>query len=271
MHCFHSFRSFISLAVLSLFIFSCASTPTGRKQLRLIGSEQMDRLGKEAFEQTKKNLKEMKDPVLEKYVGCIAKRILEKGAKLQNSDSWEIKIFNEKSPNAFALPGGYIGIHRGLLDIADETSELATVIGHEVAHVVAQHGNERMSQSFVTQGGLAIADVLVNEESEEGRFTMAALGVGAQLGILLPYSRKQEKEADDLGFRYMVDAGYDPLAGASLWLAMSKTSKGGPPEFLSTHPHPKSRIENLANRAAKVLEKNPKASKGPFPCEDLIN
>ena len=159
--------------------------------------------------------------------------------------NWEITVFQDQSANAFALPGGKIGVHTGLLDVAANPDQLAAVIGHEIAHVQADHGNARMSAAYATQTGLALAQMIAGAASQEKQQLLSLLGLGAQVGVLLPYGRSQESEADRLGLEYMARAGFDPRESVNLWRNMAQAGGSKTPEFLSTHPSHGTRIENL--------------------------
>ncbi len=158
-------------------------------------------------------------------------------------------MFKDESPNAFALPGGKMGVYTGMLEVAENQDQLAAVLGHEVGHVLAQHANERMSQQQVTSIGLAVAAGTGLDSA-----SMQALGLGAQIGILLPYSRTHESEADIIGLDLMAKAGFDPRESVQLWKNMQKAGGGTPPEFLSTHPSSGTRIDNLIGQMANALQ-----------------
>ena len=163
---------------------------------------------------------------LHRYVDCVAGAILEVLPEGEGQ-GWEVKVFDEDEPNAFALPGRKIGVHKGLLDVTETQDQLAAVIGHEIGHVLAQHGNERMSSQFVVGIGLATAQAMMRSpESREGRQMRALLGLGAQVGILLPYSRSHESEADRIGLELMAQAGFEPEASVELWRNMSRVGGG---------------------------------------------
>jgi predicted Zn-dependent protease len=164
-----------------------------------------------------------------------------------------VTVFQDKAANAFALPGGKIGVNTGLLEVATNPHQLATVIGHEIAHVQAHHGNARMSASYATQAGLTLAQVLAGASSPEKQQLIGLLGAGAQVGVLLPYGRSQESEADRLGLEYMARAGFDPQESVNLWRNMSETSGSQPPEFLSTHPAHGTRIQQLEAQMPTAL------------------
>jgi predicted Zn-dependent protease len=228
----------------------CASSPTGRKQLTLLGSGQMDQMGDQSFEELKKKQPQSKDPKQTQYVRCITDRLLTTMG--ENPSEWEILVFKDESPNAFALPGKNMGVHTGMLSLAKNQHQLAAVIGHEIGHVLANHGNERVSQGLLAQAGLTAADLFLGRDSQSDQLIVAALGVGAQFGVLMPFSRKHETEADRLGLKYMSEAGFDPRQAAELWKLMSGGGKS-PPEFLSTHPSPESRIKDLGGLAPSYM------------------
>jgi predicted Zn-dependent protease len=168
------------------------------------------------------------------------------------SAAWEVVVFEDKAANAFALPGGKIGVYTGLLQVAKTQDQLAAVIGHEVAHVTARHANERVSTAFAAQAGLNIVDAIYGGTSA-GRNAMALLGLGTQVGILMPFGRAQESEADLIGLDNMARAGFDPRESITLWQNMAKAGGGAPPEFLSTHPSHGTRVEDLNKRMPDAM------------------
>ena len=160
---------------------------------------------------------------------------------------WEVVVFNDDQVNAFALPGGKIGVYTGLLNVAKNQHQLAAVIGHEIGHVIAQHGNERMSQStLIEMGSQAVNQILAANEVPYNQAIMSGLGLGLQVGVQLPFSRAHESEADIIGLQLMALAGFDPRQSVDLWQNMEAASGGErPAEILSTHPAPQTRIDNL--------------------------
>lgn len=224
---------------------ACATSPTGRNQLLLISDSEVGQMGAAAFDQMKNELPVAKNTGLTRYVSCVGDSIL---ATLpgQEGRDWEIVVFEDDSANAFALPGKKIGVHSGLLKVAVNADQLATVIGHEIGHVQARHSAERVSLQYAAQTGQQLAGVLLGEAGPQRDTLMGMLGLGAQYGLVLPYGRVQESEADVLGLRLMAQAGYDPRESIALWRNMSSASKGQqPPEFLSTHPSHETRIQDL--------------------------
>lgn len=237
--------------VLGLLALSCATSPLGRKQLILLPDSQMDALGAQSFADLKRSQSVSRDSTLNAYVQCVSRPLLAVSGSTIPADRWEIVVFNDDSANAFALPGGKIGVHSGLLKVAVTPGQLAAVIGHEIGHVTARHGNERVSEGLVAQGGLAILGEAM--KSRSGRQEIyALLGLGVQFGVLLPHSRTQESESDRIGLEMMARAGFDPVESIELWKNMAKASSGGPPEFLSTHPSHSSRIDELRREQSRV-------------------
>lgn len=241
------------LAVLAVVLVACTTSPTGRDQLILFPSSQMSQMGITAFSDMQKKQTLEKSPTVNKYVQCVTDALLPHLPQSLAREAWEVSVFKDDSPNAFALPGGKIGVHTGMLSLADSQGQLAAVIGHEIGHVWAQHGNERMSQQMLAQTGMQVVESLAGEPSPEKNMAMAALGLAAQ-GTVLKYSRDHESEADLMGLQMMAKAGFDPREAVTLWQTMAKKSTGQrPPEFLSTHPSEATRIKQLQGYMAKVL------------------
>ena len=241
-------------ALCSALLAGCAQSPTGRNQMLLFSPQQMNQLGADSFTQMKQQEKVSTDARMNAYVGCVAKAVTAQVPASYGITSWEVVVFDSKEINAFALPGGKIGVYSGLLKVAKNQDQLATVIGHELTHVLAQHSNERLSRDQLTGIGLAVADAAIgSSDSLGGAATMAALGRGVQVGIALPYGRTQESEADRLGLELMARAGFNPAEAVTLWQNMSAASGGkAPPQLLSTHPSDQSRIANLQAQQAEV-------------------
>jgi predicted Zn-dependent protease len=233
---------FIRLFVLIniLLLAGCATSPTGRSQLVLMPESEINQMGLQAFTTIKKETKVDRSTVTNRYVQCVAQAITR-----EVGGNWEVVVFNDSDANAFALPGGKIGVYTGMLKVAENQDQLATVIGHEVAHVLARHSNERISQKFAVEQGLSLINAIANPQSGTGQTLMGLLGVGAQYGVLMPYSRIQESEADIMGLDLMAKAGFDPRESTRLWVNMSRAGGGQPPEFLSTHPSHSTRISEL--------------------------
>jgi len=236
-----------SIAAVALAVTACATSPTGRNQVLLYSESQLEEMGDQAFSGMKEELKISNKAVQNSYVECVANAIT---AKVPNSvfdGTWEVVVFDDERVNAFALPGGKIGVYTGLLNVAENQHQLAAVIGHEVGHVIAEHGNERMSQStLINMGTQAAGAALAMNEVSQTAPIMAAIGLGLQVGVQLPFSRTHESEADVIGLQLMAMSGFDPRQSVNLWQNMDAASNGERPlELLSTHPAPQTRISNL--------------------------
>ena len=236
--------------ITAMSLAGCVESPTGRNQLLLMSASQMDQMGATAYQQMKQQQSLSSDASKVAYVRCVANNIT---AVLEQQQNWEVNLFSDESANAFALPGGKIGVNTGLLDVAQTPDQLATVVGHEIGHVLAQHSNERVSIQTATQTGMQLLQALSGEPSEEKAMLFGLLGVGTQFGVTLPFSRKHETEADIVGLKLMARAGFDPRASVTLWQNMAKASKGAPPEFMSTHPSSDSRIRELEANMPQAL------------------
>jgi len=214
----------------------------------------MDAMGVAAFNELAKTTPQATNRAQIDYVTCVANAITRSlPANVQTYD-WEVVVFEDPTPNAFALPGGKIGVHTGLLKIAKNQDQLAAVIGHEVAHVLSHHGNERMSQQTFAQTGMNVVGLVLAPNTPMGSLALGALGLGVQYGALMPYSREHEREADIYGLELSAKAGFDPRASVPLWQNMAAASQGQrPPEFLSTHPDPLTRIRGLERAIPRRL------------------
>lgn len=237
-----------------LLLAACATAPyTQRSQLILISPEEESRLGVQAFAEVLSKEKISQDPALQAVVNRIGWRIA--NAAKRPDFKWEfVVIDNEKTANAFALPGGKVAVYTGMFPVARTEGGLAAVMSHEVAHVLARHGGERLSQGLLAQiGGVAIQAGMAGSNPAVVGGVMAAYGLGANVGVLLPYSRLQESEADRIGLLLMAEAGYDPREAVHLWRRMAQQDRRQAPEFLSTHPSPQSRIEDLERSIPNAL------------------
>lgn len=236
----------------------CETNPyTGRSQLLMTSVGQEMQMGAQAYNQVKNDpkMRPSQDPREVEPVKRVAARIVEaakrsKYAEMAKQFQWEVTVIkDDRTANAFALPGGKMAVYTGIFPMAKTEAGLAAVMGHEVVHALARHGAERMSQGQVANIGLQVVGAAVGMSSKNpvlGQATMAALGVGTQVGVLLPFSRKHESEADYIGILLAADAGYDPQESVHLWERMEQQSgSGGSPEFLSTHPGHDTRIEQL--------------------------
>jgi predicted Zn-dependent protease len=243
-------RSALQRATIGLVfaVAACQQAPiTGRQQLILLPESQDAQMGLEAYQEIKQESRISRDPELNRRVREVGRRIAEVGPHPEWD--WEFTVFENDEPNAFALPGGKVGVHTGLFKVAKNDDQLAAVMGHEVAHAIARHGAERMSQGLLAQGLGAVA---VGGGIDPQIVQIAAQA--ATLGVILPYSRTQEAEADHIGLLYMAAAGYDPREAITLWQNFDKLGGDRPPEFLSTHPAPGSRIDNLQELMPEAME-----------------
>lgn len=240
----HTRAALLLLAVLLGLTAACAISPTGRRQLKLFSEDQMTQMGIQSFDAIKQEQTVSTDPAVNAYVGCVTDA-LRQVVDVRWQDDWEVVVFQDPTANAFALPGRKIGVHTGLLKIARTQGQLAAVIGHEIGHVLAGHGNERVSQQAAAQAGMQAASIFVDPSTASGQTTMAALGIGAQYGVLLPFSRTHESEADSIGLDLMSRAGFDPAQAVELWKNMGAAGGQQPPEWTSTHPSHARRIEDL--------------------------
>ncbi|WP_240776308.1 M48 family metallopeptidase [Nitrincola alkalilacustris] len=225
-----------------LLLSACATSPTGRTQLTLFSEGELAQMGSASFDQIKEEEKINTNRAVNQYVQCVSDALL---AVSGTPEGWEVVVFDAEGVNAFALPGKKIGVHTGLLKVAETPDQLAAVIGHEIGHVQARHGNERVSTAFATQAGLALIGAVVASGEEPSPALMAALGLGAQVGVMLPFSRQHELEADLIGLDLMARAGFDPQQSITLWQNMSRSGGGQSVEFLSTHPGHETRIRTL--------------------------
>jgi predicted Zn-dependent protease len=250
-------REYFLGILICIFVISCQTVPvTGRTQLQIVPSDQILAMSTESYNDFLSKHEVVRGTAEANQVNRVGERIrlaVERYFAQRNLShqlsgyQWEFNLVRNADVNAWAMPGGKVVVYTGMLPIARDETGLAVVMGHEIAHVVAKHGNERMSQGLVTQmGGMALGAALSQRPQQTQGLFMAAFGLGAQVGVLLPYSRLQESEADHLGLIFMAMAGYDPRAAVPFWerMAMEKT-KAAPPAFLSTHPPTEARIENI--------------------------
>lgn len=255
----------LALLAVVLAIGACAVSPTGRNQLLFFPEGEMAQMGAAAFTEQKQGTPISKDRKATEYVQCVSARLLK--AMGEKPADWEVVLFDSEQVNAYALPGRKIGVYTGLLAVADNQDRLAAVVGHEIGHVIARHSNERMSTQYATATGLQLVQALAgSENTQQKQLLMAALGLGAQYGVILPWGRTQESEADRIGLDLMARAGFDPRESVALWQAMSRANGKQPPEFLSTHPSNDTRISNLeAGMAAALATRKQALKKSPAP------
>jgi predicted Zn-dependent protease len=221
-----------------------------------LSSEQEERLGLQSYQQILSQVQTIRSGREYELVRNVAMRLAGVVGKEAHDYQWDVSLVRSGDINAFCLPGGKIVVYTGILPVAETEEGLATVMGHEMAHATARHGSERLLRQRATQTLMTGVQFSMGDMSyEQQRAVMAALGAGAQVGFLLPFSRDHESEADSIGLMYMARAGYDPRAAVAFWERMTKASRGNqPPEFLSTHPSHGTRIERLKAAIPKALE-----------------
>ncbi|MBI4635817.1 MAG: M48 family metallopeptidase [Candidatus Rokubacteria bacterium] len=246
------------LAALTLLVTAaaaCQTVPvTGRSQLMLLSEPAEIQMGLDAYREVLRKSKVSTDPALNERVTRVGRRIAE--ATGRTDYKWEFKVIEDKQANAFCLPGGKVAVYTGILPITRDDAGLAAVLGHEVAHAIARHGGERVSQALAVQGGLAAVQVgMARSDPRTVQQVSSLLGAGASVGLMLPWSRSQESEADHLGLIFMAKAGYHPSAARDLWVRMGEASHGQqPPEFLSTHPSSETRIRQIEGWIPEALK-----------------
>jgi predicted Zn-dependent protease len=224
-------------------VAAACTTPnpeTGRDQFIIVDEAQLQQASMQAWAQMRQQVPLWNNPAAQRRLETVGRRIV--NAAGRGNQNWEFALFNSDQKNAFVLPGGQVGFYRGLYEISERDDWMATVLGHEVGHVTGRHAAERYSREVATQTALQVAGTQINSQ-----LAMAALGLGAQVGVSLPFSREQEAEADILGLRYMRAAGYDVREAIPFWQRMQGGGGSRPPEFLSTHPDPDNRIQRIRN------------------------
>jgi Putative Zn-dependent protease, contains TPR repeats len=236
--------------IAGLVLSACATSPTGRTQLIYMPDNQVNQMGLQAFDSMKSKNPVSRNPRYNQFAQCVTYALTR-----ETGGQWEVAVFEDETLNAFALPGNKIGVHTGLINLVDNQDQLAAVIGHEIGHVLSRHSNERLSQETAVSTGLAMVQAVAQPQSALGQTALGLLGVGAEYGVILPYSRIHETEADTIGLDLMARAGFDPRQSINLWLKMDKAAQGGQPiEFMSTHPSHGTRIDNLNQNMNKALQ-----------------
>jgi predicted Zn-dependent protease len=239
------------------FAVACATSMTGQQQLLLYPESQMAQMGSAAFTDLQSKTPRSSDSTKVAYVRCVSNAITQvvppEQARAVSVTGWEVEVFEDKTANAFALPGGKIGVHTGLLDVATTPGQLAAVLGHEVGHVLDRHSNARVSQSTLLNTGMQFGAILLGTNTVEKQALMGALGVGLQYGVQLPFGRDQESAADQIGLELMARAGFDPHESVTLWQNMARAGGASPPEFMSTHPSSTTRISRLEAQIPTVM------------------
>lgn len=251
--------------LLSFLLLSCSTVPlTGRRQLDLIPSSSMLSMSFQQYDEflkTNKLSTNQQQTAMVKSVGQKIQHAVErymadnKMSQRLNGYNWEFNLVENPEVNAWCMPGGKVVVYTGILPLTQNEGGLAVVMGHEIAHAVANHGGERMSQGLLTElGGVALNVALKDKPEQTKQLWMTAFGVGAQVGVLLPYSRLHESEADHLGLIFMSMAGYDPNIAVGFWERMAAQGGAKPPEFLSTHPSDQTRINKIKAELPEAMK-----------------
>lgn len=267
----------LGLCLFLMILAGCTTVPiTGRSQFNTVPDSLINSMALQEYTSFLKNPETKLSADAEKtaMVQQVGVRIADAVEKYMTDNSmqdriagyqWEFNLVDSNDINAWAMPGGKVVVYTGILEVAQDEAGLAVVMGHEIAHAIAKHGSERMTQGLMfTLGGVALDKALEDEPSATRNIFLTSYGIGATVGIMLPYSRTHEKEADRLGMIFMAMAGYDPEAAIGFWQRMAE-SKDGPdvPEFLSTHPASESRIENIKNYLPEAQQYYQKSSQAP--------
>ncbi len=250
--------SHVSLVLLAFLIAACSTVPiTGRRQLSLVSAGEMQSMSYQQYGEFLKSNKlstnKTATDMVKRVGGRVQKAVESYFASKGMSDQlagyqWEFNLVQDTTVNAWCMPGGKVVVYTGLLPVTKTETGLAVVLGHEIAHAVANHGAERMSQEMLAQfGGAALSQLLKDKPQETQSLWMSAYGIGAQYGALLPYSRTHESEADHLGLIFMAMAGYNPDEALTFWQRMAASKSGSIPEFMSTHPSDETRIADIRN------------------------
>lgn len=250
--------------LLLLIATSCSSVLlTGRKQFAVIPNSQMFALSADSYSQVLSEIPLSNNAEYIESVKRVGAKINSavykymelngKQAQLEGFD-WQYSVLQSEEMNAWCMPGGQIAFYEGIMPVCADDNGIAIVMGHEVAHAIAKHGNERMTQQLlINMGGLALSEALKTKKEETQQLALTAFGVGTSLGLALPYSRTHETEADELGLYFMAMAGFDPRTAPAFWERMETEGGERPPEFLSTHPDPANRIEKLNQIMPKAI------------------
>ena len=235
-------RAVVVVAVLVSLLAGCA--------LPLASESELETESDKQFAKMRAELVVSNDAQTRAYVNCVSAAVIRQLERPYSDKEWDVEVFESEDINAFAMPGGHIGVYTGILNVAENQDQLATVIGHEVAHVTRQHALNRVNREMTTQAGVIAGSAVLGGGQAAGQL----LSMGAQLGLSLPYGRAQESDADVVGLKYMAAAGFNPQQSIQLWKNMAKKSKLGPAPFLSTHPSGDTRIQDLIEQLPSALK-----------------
>jgi predicted Zn-dependent protease len=254
------------IVMISLLLFACATVPiTERKTVHLLPDTELISLSLQQYNEILKKSKLSNDPAKVHMVKKVGERIAKATEEFMKESGMESEIKNykwefnliedDKVVNAWCMPGGKVAVYTGILPIINDENGLAVVMGHEIAHALARHGNERMSQALLAQlGAVGLSVALSQKPAQTQQIFMAAYGVGAQVGFMLPYSRLHESEADRIGLILMAKAGYNPREAVPFWKRMNEKGGSRLPEFLSTHPAPETRIQRIQSLIPEAMK-----------------
>lgn len=260
------FKTIGIFLIAGVLLSGCATVPiTGRKQLVMLSSIELNALSKDNYRKVLDEATLSADDAKIRMIRRIGSKIASSSEKflkennmsdMSRSLDWEFNLIEDNTANAFAMPGGKVAVYSGILKYTQNEDGLAVVIAHEIAHVIANHGAERMSQMMLAQFGHTMLTSALEEKTQTTQeFLLLAYGVSMNLGVVLPYSRMHEKEADRIGLILMSQAGYDPREAVSFWERMNNAREGARmPEFLSTHPAPQTRIEDIESYMGEALK-----------------
>ncbi len=260
-----SVKFLVTLILLEIIIVACSTVPvTGRRQFNIIPDSEMLAMSFSQYDQFMKESKLSKNTsqteMVKRIGNNIASAVTEYLTSLNYADlldgyDWEFNLVDDPNVNAWCMPGGKVVVYTGILPVTKDEKGLAVVMGHEIAHAIAEHGSERMSQELIRQmGGMALSVAVKDQPEETQALWFAAYGLGSEVGIMLPYSRMHESEADHMGLIFMSMAGYDPREAPVFWERMSAAGGAKPPEWMSTHPSDETRISNLNGWMPEALE-----------------
>jgi predicted Zn-dependent protease len=231
----------LCIVITAFWLTACQSSPLDRNQVTLYSDATMVRQGEAAYRQILRNERLSRDTLKNDMALCVTTRIVQAlSAEERGTLRWEVNVFENDTANAFALPGGKIGVYSGLFRFARNEHQLAAVVAHEVSHVLSNHSNESASRDTLRSAGTVLAQIAGLPSG-----AVRALDYAAELGLFLPFNRAQESEADVMGLMLMARAGFDPGESVNLWRNMNEGRETAPPEFVSTHPSPATRIADL--------------------------